>query len=94
MSPRYHSNRLLVADHGTTRFCDMGYCNQPNAHSCDPTNQHCLCNPNYSGTYCENQQCKHWFYTTTTFLNESYEFLISIHCLETSQSSLLDNIPL
>ena len=48
-----------LADHGTTHFCDMGYCNQPNAYSCDSTNQQCLCNPNYLGTYCENHQRKH-----------------------------------
>ncbi len=65
---------LFVAGHGShggTSFCDMGYCNQPNAYSCDrvANTQRCLCNPGFSGIYCENQQCKDKN-TLDNFLNE------------------------
>ncbi len=55
------SNHLLVAGdhvHGDKHFCDMGYCNQPNAHSCDANTQQCVCNPGYAGTFCENAFCE------------------------------------
>ena len=61
---RYVNLHVVAGHHGQSskRFCDMGYCNQPNAYSCDPNTEHCLCNQGYSGVYCENQQCKHQTY--------------------------------